>query len=107
MTHKTHSYFMVGLLVVGAALFFSGGVDGGALFLLWPLVCMGMMAAMMFGMSGMGGMSRRPEHTHDDGVTHSHPDLPAHTRNQTADVPAVGAVTGCDRSGCRPPRSRT
>lgn len=60
VSHRTHSYPMIGLLAVGAALFFSGGPGGGALFLLWPLVCMGMMAAMMF---GMGGMSRRPEHT--------------------------------------------
>jgi hypothetical protein len=73
MNHKTHMYLMVGLVVGGGALFFSGLVDGGALFLLWPLACMGMMLAMMW---AMGGMSRRPvEHTHEDGVTHSHGDV--------------------------------
>ena len=78
MNHKTHSYLMVGLLAVGAVLFFSGGVPGGALFLLWPLLCMGMMFAMMW---SMGGMSRGPaEHTHDDGVTHSHDDVPGRSR---------------------------
>jgi hypothetical protein len=82
VSHKSHSYLMVGLLVVGAALFFSGGVGGGALFLLWPLACMGMMFAMMWGMGGMmGGSSRRPnEHTHDNGVTHSHDDAPVQLR---------------------------
>lgn len=70
MNHKTHLYWMVGLLVVGAALFFSGGVSGGALFLLWPLACVGMMVAMMWGMRGMS--SGPVEHTHDDGTTHSH-----------------------------------
>lgn len=74
MTHKTHSYVMVGLLAVGAVLFLSGGVGGGALFLLWPLLCMGSMFAMMW---FMGGMSSGPaEHTHDDGVTHRHDDVP-------------------------------
>lgn len=70
MNHKTHLYWMVGLLVVGAALFFSGGVSGGALFLLWPLACVGMMVAMMWGMRGMSHGAA--EHTHDDGVTHAH-----------------------------------
>ena len=75
MNHKTHSYLMIGLLAVGAVLFFSGGVGGGALFLLWPLLCMGMMFGMMW---FMGGMSSGPaEHTHADGVTHSHDDVPA------------------------------
>lgn len=69
MNHQKHFYVMVGLLVVGAALFFSGGVGGGALFLLWPLACMGMMFAMMWGMTGM---QRDSEHTHEDRVTHSH-----------------------------------
>ena len=79
MTHKTHSYFMVGLLAVGAVLFFSGVVGGGALFLLWPLLCMGGMFAMMWFMGG--GMSSRPsEHTHDDGVTHTHDDIPVRSR---------------------------
>lgn len=77
MNHKTHSYLVVGLLAVGAVLFFSGGVRGGALFLLWPLLCMGSMFAMMWFMGGMGGMSRGPaEHTHPDGVTHSHDESP-------------------------------
>lgn len=70
MNHKTHLYWMVGLVVVGAGLFFSGAVDGGALALLWPLACVGMMVAMMWGMRGMSG--RPAEHTHADGVTHSH-----------------------------------
>jgi hypothetical protein len=52
MNHKTHSYLMVGLLAVGAVLFFSGGVGGGALFLLWPLLCMGSMFAMIWFMGG-------------------------------------------------------
>lgn len=77
MNHQKHSYLMVGLLVAGAALFFSGGVGGGALFLLWPLACMGMIFMMMRGMSGM---QNGPDHTHDgasdhtheDGLTHSH-----------------------------------
>lgn len=78
MSHKTHSYVMVALLVVGAASFFTGDVQGGVLVLLWPLLCMGMMFAMMW---SMGGMFRRPaEHTHADGVTHSHDDVPQDSR---------------------------
>lgn len=69
MHHQKHSYLMIGLLVVGAALFFSGTVGGGALFLLWPLACMGMMVAMM---GGMSGMRRGSDHSHEDGMTHSH-----------------------------------
>jgi hypothetical protein len=71
--HGKHSYLMIGLVAVGAVLFLSG-VGGSALFLLWPLACMAMMAAMMWGMGGMGGRAHEPaKHTHDDGVTHSHP----------------------------------
>lgn len=78
MNHKTHTYLMIGLVVAGAVLFFSGVADGGALFLLWPLACVAMMVAMMW---GMGGMSHGPkEHTHEDGVTHSHSDTPVQTR---------------------------
>ena len=80
MSHKTHAYLMIGLLAAGAVLFASGGVGGGTLFLLWPLLCVGMMLAMLW---SMGGMFRRPtdrpkvaEHTHADGVTHVH-DVPA------------------------------
>lgn len=74
MSHKSHSYLMVGLLAIGAGLFFSGVAGGSALFLLWPLLCMGMMFGMMW---SMGGMSGRPSaHTHDDGVTHAHGDVP-------------------------------
>lgn len=81
MNHKTHSYLMVGLLAVGAVLFFSGGVGGGALFLLWPLLCMGSMFAMMWFMSGMGSTGRGlAEHTHPDGVTHSHDERPVPLR---------------------------
>ena len=67
-----HSYVMVALVVVGGALFFSGvggGGGGGAVFLLWPLLCVGMMVAMTWGMRGMG---KRAQHTHPDGSTHSH-----------------------------------
>jgi len=78
MNHKTHSFLMIGFLVAGAVLFFSGGVSGGALFLLWPLACVAMMVVMM---RGMGAMSGKPgEHTHDDGMTHSHSEVPAQTR---------------------------
>ena len=69
MNHRKHSYLMIGLLVVGAGLFFSGTVNGGALFLLWPLACMGMMVAMMWGMNQMQGRSDR---TRDDDVNHFH-----------------------------------
>ncbi len=73
MNHLKHSYLMIGLLVVGAVLFFSGIADGGALFLLWPLACMAMMGFMMWGMTrGQGGSEHT--HTHDDAdrTTHSH-----------------------------------
>ena len=84
MNHRKHSYLMIGLLVVGAGLFFSGTVNAGALFLLWPLACMGMMVAMMWGMNQMGKSDRTRDenvnHFHDDagnyvdkdGVSHSH-----------------------------------
>lgn len=75
MSHKTHLSWMVVPLVAGAALFFSGAVGGGVLILLWPLVCVGMMVAMVWGMRGMS--SGPLEHTHDDGVTHSHEVTPA------------------------------
>lgn len=42
---------------------------GGAVFLLWPLACVGMMVAMLWGMRGMG---KPAQHSHPDGVTHSH-----------------------------------
>lgn len=64
MNHKTHSYLMIGLVVAGAVFFFSGVVDGGALFLLWPLACVAMMVAMMW---GMGGMSRGAKGAHPRG----------------------------------------
>jgi len=76
MNHQKHSYLMIGLLVVGAALFFSGSVGGGALFLLWPLACMGMMFMMMRGMSGM---QNGPDHTHDDASDHTHEDGLSHS----------------------------
>ena len=79
MNHKTHSYLMVGLLAVGAGLYLSGGVGGGAL-LLWPLLCMGMTFGMM---RSMGGMSRGPaEHTHANGVTHTHDDGATHSHDE-------------------------
>lgn len=71
MNHGKHTYLMLGLVAVGAVLFFSG-IAGGALFLLWPLACMGMMIAMMWGMRGMGGGAKPAEHTHADGFTHTH-----------------------------------
>lgn len=58
MTHNSHSFWMVGLLVGGAALYFSG-VAGGGLFLLWPIACMVMMVFMMRGMSGMHGEAEK------------------------------------------------
>ncbi|MDP9165087.1 MAG: hypothetical protein M3O32_03345 [Actinomycetota bacterium] len=72
MNHRKHNYLMLGLVAVGAVLFLTG-FAGGAVFLLWPLACMAMMVAMMWGMGGMGGMGKKPlEHTHPDGVTHTH-----------------------------------
>ena len=72
MNHGKRSYLMIGLVVVGAVLFFSGSA-GGWLFLLWPLACMGMMVAMMWGMGGMGRRAPGPaQHTHEDGLKHSH-----------------------------------
>lgn len=55
----------------------SGAVEGGALFLLWPLACLGMMVAMMWGMSG-----RQPgaDHTHDV-ADHTHDDADRATRS--------------------------
>lgn len=47
--HIKDSHLMVGLLVVGSVLFFSGIVSAQVLFLflLWPLACVVMMAFMM------------------------------------------------------------
>lgn len=70
MKGMKHTYVMVALVLVGGALFFSG-VGGGAVFLLWPLACAGMMVAMMWGMRGMG---KPAQHTHADGVIHAHDD---------------------------------
>jgi len=71
VNHLKHSYLMIGFLVVGATLFFTGTVSGGVLFLLWPLACLGMMVLMM---GSMTRMQRRADHTHDDAdrTTHSH-----------------------------------
>ncbi len=77
MNHSKHLYLMIGLLAVGAVLVFSGSVNGGVLFLLWPLACIAMMFVMM---RGMGGMKHGTDHTHDDGVTHSHDDVPTHSQ---------------------------
>lgn len=72
MNRSPHTYLLIGLVVVGAGLLFSGtGV--GWLFLLWPLACLAMMAAMMWGMGTIGRSSGPGEHTHEDGKTHSHP----------------------------------
>lgn len=78
MTRTTHFSLMLGLLAVGALLFFSGGVGGGALFLLWPLLCLGSMVAMMWFMGGMSSGSG--SHSHDDGTTHAHDDAARRTR---------------------------
>jgi len=59
VNHNKHSYLMIGLLVAGAALFFTGIVGGRVLFLLWPVACMAMMFFMMRGMMGMQGGSDR------------------------------------------------
>ena len=77
MNHGKHCYLMIGLLGIGAVLFLSGIAGGGFLFLLWPLACTVMMFVMM---RGMGGMQGPREHTHDNGVTHSHDDLPARSQ---------------------------
>lgn len=74
MSHTTHTYVMVGLLVAGTGLFLSGGVGGGVLFLLWPLLCLGSMLAMVWFMSGTSTLT--PPHTHGEGAAHSH-DEPA------------------------------
>lgn len=67
-----HSSLMIGLVVAGAVLFATGN-GGGWLFLLWPLACMAMMVAMMWGMGGVGRSApEQAEHTHQDGVTHTH-----------------------------------
>ena len=77
MSHRTHIYLMVVMAAIVAVLYFTGVLEGGALALLWPLACVAMMVAMMW---GMGGMSHGPkEHTHDNGVTHSHGDSPVRT----------------------------
>lgn len=71
MNHQKHSSPMIGLLVVGAALFFSETVGGGGLFLLWPLACTGMMFMMM---RGMVRTQNRPDHTQDNAADHTHQD---------------------------------
>jgi hypothetical protein len=72
MNDRKHSYWMLGIVAVGAALFLTGNA-GSLLFLLWPLACIAMMAWMMWAMRGMGGSTPGPaEHTHDDGQTHAH-----------------------------------
>lgn len=68
MRGMKHSYVMLALVVLGGALYFSD-VDGGFLFLLWPLACFAMMGAMMWGMRGMG---KPAPHTHPNGITHAH-----------------------------------
>lgn len=66
MNHSKHSYLMIGLLVLGAALYFTGFAGGAVLFLLWPLACVAMMFFMMRGMGGMGGMHGNDEVKHED-----------------------------------------
>ena len=66
-----HLFLMIGL-VAGAVLLATGDV-GGWLFLLWPLACLAMVVAMVWGMGGVGKReSGRASHTHQDGVTHAH-----------------------------------
>lgn len=50
MNHRTHMYLMVGMVAVGAVLFFTGVLGGSAFALLWPLACVAMMLAMMWAM---------------------------------------------------------
>ena len=75
LNHGKHSYWMFGIVAVGAVLFLTGNV-GGWLFLLWPVACMAMMVWMMWGMLGMGAAPAPGQadhtHVHDDGVTHAH-----------------------------------
>ncbi len=67
MTHMKHSYLMVGLLVVGSVLFFSGIVSAQSLFLLWPLACVLMMLFMMRAMmSAPAGGTQTREADQDD-----------------------------------------
>ncbi|PZS36102.1 MAG: hypothetical protein DLM59_01815 [Pseudonocardiales bacterium] len=68
MSHIKHSYLMIGLLVAGAALSFTGIVNGKILFLLGPAACMAMMFFMLRGTMGMqgGGNDHKHETNHDD-----------------------------------------
>lgn len=71
MNHGTRTYLPIGLAVVGAAFLFSG-TGSSWLFLLWPLACIAMMVAMMWGMRGVSRSTGPEAHTHEDGKTHSH-----------------------------------
>ena len=85
MNHQKHSYVMIGLLIIGAGLFFSGIAGGRALFLLWPLACVGMMGFMMWGMS-RGQGSDQP--THDDPPDQSSAHSPT-TRSKVISMPST------------------
>lgn len=54
MSHKLHTYFMAGALVIGVVLLLTG-TGGTSPFLFLFLACMAMMFFMMRGMGGMGG----------------------------------------------------
>lgn len=72
MKHGKHSSLMIGLVTAGVVLFLTGNV-GGLLFLLWPLACVAMMGAMIWGMRGTGRSAPGPaDSTHDDGLRRAH-----------------------------------
>jgi hypothetical protein len=72
MFRGKHYYQMIGLAVVVAVFVFSGNV-GGWLLLLWPLACLGMLVAMVWGMRGMSRSAHGSEEpSHEHGKTHSH-----------------------------------
>lgn len=66
MTHMKHSYVMIGLLVVGSVLFFSGMVSAWNLFLLWPLACVVMMGVMMWAMMSMSRGGSKADDDEDE-----------------------------------------
>ncbi len=74
MSNSRLTYLMIGMVAVGAVLVASG-VGGGAVLLLWPLACMAMMAAMMWGMAAMshgGGAAGEQARNEDDRAERTH-----------------------------------
>ncbi|WP_298456594.1 hypothetical protein [uncultured Cellulomonas sp.] len=75
MNHGKHIYLMLGAIAIGAVLYFTGMISSSALLLLWPLGCVAMMIAMMWGMRGMNGhnsASDEPTRAGQDTRTHTH-----------------------------------